>query len=488
MKYKILHLDDDPLELRSFKRLFKDNTQFDLYSVINIHEFNEYLYNIKNIDFIILDIHLASENMSGLSLIANVKAVQPNSIILMSSNYDDPLSILESLNLGADEFLSKKIRSNDIAHRLISLQKKAFIKKGCLVPQGEVSFARGAMMKKIEQRIPNIIHSAIKFVYVEGASGTGKEVVADLFSKYLKNKPFIKLNCAAIPKDLIESELFGHKKGSFTGAQFDKKGVIESAHGGWLFLDEVASLTPSAQSILLRTLENQEVTPIGETSPRKINVRFISASNVSLANMVSRGAFRNDLWQRLRETEIFLLQLHERKEEIPELINYFCQHMDGGPYQIEETALNVLSKFSWQEGNVRELRNCLRAMTENHNEKILSPMGIPTRILQTYYTKKEISIHQNSEQFKNNDQNIVQVPLQNKDGVAFNFEEITFELLKNIIFRTKQVEGKINITKLSKDLNLARSTLQAKIKMINNYDVSNSIDCSFSKPSSQSQL
>lgn len=472
MHYTILYLDDDPLEHRALLRLFQSTTPhlFKIFSATNIISFEEYLAKTQNLDFVILDIYLAGEasGISGLSLIEKVKKIHPQATVLMSSNLDDPASVLESLKLGADEFLSKKSDTLHFPERLISLREKTLIKKGYIHTPEKLSeksiLVSGHMMQKIAQRIPNIINSAIKFVYVEGESGTGKEVVADLFASHLQQKPFVKLNCAGIPKDLLESELFGHKKGSFTGAHFDKKGVIEAANGGWLFLDEVSCLTPSAQAALLRTLENQEVTPIGETRSRKINVRFISASNISLAKMVAEGSFRNDLWQRLRETEIILLPLYQRTEEIPELVNLFCQTMEGGPYQIEETALNVLCKLSWREGNVRELRNCLRAMTENHNQKILSPMGIPERILTTYHKNSEkISI---SHEFKNelHSTQFVFVPVQNAQGISLTFAEMTAELLKNVLVRSKQLHGKINITKMSKELNIARSTLQSKIK------------------------
>ncbi|MES2615882.1 MAG: sigma 54-interacting transcriptional regulator [Bdellovibrionota bacterium] len=464
--YTLLHLDDDPLEHRALQRLIK-STQgdylFEFFSALNHSTFEEHLVKNKHIDFVILDIFLAGES-SGLNLIEKVKQLHPKATLLMSSNLDDPASVLESLKLGADEFLSKKLQTEDFVQRIISLREKSLIKKGYLNLQNKSEikniFVSGNMMKKIEQRIPNIIHSAIKFVYVEGESGTGKEVVADLFASHLKNKPFVKLNCAGIPKDLLESELFGHKKGSFTGAHFDKKGVIEAANGGWLFLDEVASLTPSAQSALLRSLENQEVTPIGETHPRKINVCFISASNISLAQMVTSGAFRNDLWQRLRETEILLTPLHKRADEIPELIEYFCKNMDGGPYHIEQTALNVLCRLPWREGNVRELRNCLRAMTENQNNKILSPMGIPERILSTYQINTQVVQ-------SNHTCDSIQIPIKNSSGVALTLDEMITELLKSIVIHKNKNEGKINITKLSQELGISRSTLQAKLRNAN---------------------
>ena len=228
--------------------------------------------------------------------------------------------------------------------------------------------------------------------------------------------------------------------------------MLESASGGWFFLDEVASLSSSAQVALLRVLENQEVTRIGESFPRKINVRFIAATNVPLHHRVEEGKFRNDLWQRLCETEIILKPLRERKNEIPDLISFFCKTMRGGPYKIENTAMNVLCQLPWSEGNVRELRNCLRAMTEHQTHKILTPMGIPERIL-----LKNKDITEN-----NDDTGLIIIPLKDEFGNLQTFEQMTDLLLKKYIHLTSN--DKINISQLAKQLGIARSTLQIKIK------------------------
>ena len=281
--------------------------------------------------------------------------------------------------------------------------------------------------------------------------------MAELFEDYTKNTPFVKMNCGSIAANLVESELFGYAKGAFTGAASHKIGLLEAASGGWLFLDEVASLSESAQIALLRAIENQEVIRIGESTPRKISVRFIAASNVSLLEKVQMGSFRNDLWQRLCETEIILKPLRDRKHEIPDLIQFFCKTMKGGPYIIEETALNVLCQLPWQEGNVRELRNCLRAMTEHQTNKILTPLGIPERILlknkeDFYPLEKKLD-------------NYVYIPLFDQTGNFYTYEhleEILFDKLVKFLYEKE----KINITELSKKIGLARSTVQIKMRKI----------------------
>ncbi len=155
---------------------------------------------------------------------------------------------------------------------------------------------------------------------------------------------------------------------------------MEAASGGWLFLDEVASLSSAAQIALLRVLENQEIIRVGETQARKVKVRILSATNEPLAEMVKAGKFRRDLWQRLVEEEIILPPLRESKEEIPALIEHFCKKMDGCPYSIFPEAIDVLKSYGWADGNVRELRNTLRAITILHVKKTLSISAMPQRV------------------------------------------------------------------------------------------------------------
>ncbi|WGL59248.1 sigma 54-interacting transcriptional regulator [Pigmentibacter sp. JX0631] len=466
--FYVIHVDDDILELRSFARnlqVNKNNLKFAITSCLNGTEFKNSLTKLKFVDFVILDIHLSEkENITGISLVKEVKKFHPNAIILMSSNLDDPSTILQSLRAGADEFISKKMNNQNLVEKLLLVRTTIFNKRGIIfLNKKDENLSKkfsGETIKKISRRIPQIVHSAITSVYIEGESGTGKEVVAELFEDYIKELPFVKMNCGSIAPNLVESELFGYVKGSFTGALNNKVGLLEAASGGWLFLDEVASLSDSAQIALLRAIENQEVTRIGDSVARKINVRFIAASNVSLSEMVQEGKFRNDLWQRLCETEILLMPLRERRNEIPDLIYFFCRTMRGGPYQIEETALNVLCQLPWFEGNVRELRNCLRAMTEHHVNKILTPLGIPERIL--------MKSKDNYYSLNNKIENVGYIKLfyKNKSGEYYKFEELEVQLFEKI-FELFNSTNKKSISEFSKTFGLARSTVQIKIKKMN---------------------
>lgn len=460
--YTLVHLDDDPLELKSLNRCLNNNNKnikFNIYSYLTINDFINGIKKLSKIDFAILDINISDmTNKNGISVVFKLRKLFPNIIILMSSNLDDPDSVLQSLRAGADEFLSKNIHKNNIVEKILSIRTSIILKRGLNINENKEEINNlkysGKTMKQISKRIPQIVNSAITSVYIEGESGTGKEVVVELFEDYVKKTPFVKMNCGSIAPSLLESELFGYMKGAFTGAVTNKPGLLESANGGWFFLDEVASLSASAQVALLRVLENQEVIRIGESFPRKINIKFIAASNVPLINRVIDGKFRNDLWQRLCETEIILKPLRERKSEIPDLINFFCKTMRGGPYKIEKTAMNVLCQLPWSEGNVRELRNCLRAMTEHQNQKILTPMGIPERIL----SKNQTTVSDKIE-FENV---FIKIPIKNEFGKYLSYKEMLNILLNEYIKLTSN--EKINIKRTAKYLGIARSTLQAKLK------------------------
>jgi DNA-binding NtrC family response regulator len=465
--FTLLHLDDDPLELRALARHFQKEhslVPFQVHSFLSLKEFKAALGKLHKVDFAILDICLSDQlSQNGISVVGELKKYHPNSIVFISSNLDDPDSVLQSLRAGADEFLSKRIKPQHLLEKILHVRTSVLLKRGDHQEStDQFSFVEnkycGESVSKISKRIPQIIRSAVTSVYIEGESGTGKEIVADLFSKYAKNTPFVKMNCGSISQSLLESELFGYVKGAFTGAVADKLGVIEAASGGWLFLDEVASLSASAQVALLRVLENQEVTRIGESFAKKVNLRFIAASNVPLMQAVEAGTFRNDLWQRLCETEIILKPLRERRNEIPHLISFFCRTMQGGPYQIDQTALNVLCQLPWSEGNVRELRNCLRAMTEHQIQGVLSPMSIPERILSKtnhIFFNKQSKVIEKTE---------IVLPIHDKQGKYLSYPELCHLLLKNYVEILFSKGFKISC--IAKTLKIARSTLQIKLKTI----------------------
>ncbi len=385
-KLKVLHLDDDIFETeRVQKALEKHSIEAD-FKVTSTQRADEYLKILSQPtkpDIVLLDIHVGDDQPTGIELAVKTREISRNTVILICSTADDVRTIAGCLGHGVDDFISKNSDKGELSLRVYNGYRLAKLKQG-LYPEAATrskTMPVGSTMSRIAQRIPLIAQSAISAVCIRGESGTGKEVVADLFGSSLPpGTPFVKVNCGAIAPSLLESELFGYVKGAFTGALTDKKGLLESATGGWIFLDEVATLTPSAQVALLRVLESQEITRVGATKPTAIKIRVISATNEPMESLIKKKKFRGDLWQRLIETEIELPPLRQRPEEIPRLIEHFCRKMPGGPYVASGPVIEVLSSCPWKQGNIRELRNCLRAMTEMHINKLLTPLAIPERI------------------------------------------------------------------------------------------------------------
>ncbi len=477
LSFLILHLDDDPLELRKFSRTFYQDVKqlpktctelshinFTVQSCQSSSDLLHYANKCESIQCFVLDINLSSqESCNGFSLIKKVKLLHPNAAVIMSSYQDDASSIIKALSLTADDFISKLVSTPNLPQHFYLIYKNVLLKNGVwdivlnatdtVQPQSQKYVGR--TMQSLSKRIPKIISSALKCILIEGESGTGKEVVADIFEESLsQHTPFIRVNCAAFPPNLIESELFGYKKGAFTGALQDKKGLLESADGGFLFLDEIASLSLNAQAMLLRAIENQEIIRIGEVQSRKINVRYLCASNLSLQNLVEEKSFRNDLLQRLSELELKLLPLSHRKDEIPELIDFFCKNMGTSEYFIDPLAKKVLAAFHWKNGNIRELRNVLKAMTEFAENNVLGVWGIPSKIFEAsaMESSRNLGFHYS---------------ICKENGNPKTYQELCDEILKTILNEEHKTTGKINVSHVAQKLDISRTTLINKIKLFN---------------------
>jgi DNA-binding NtrC family response regulator len=484
-RLRILHLDDNPFELDRVKVALEKNpveTNFLVESVLDAESFRKRLLHSADFDVALLDVHLDEGYEVGIELAAYTRTLYPNLVTIMFSELEDVSSITQCLRTGADDFLSKRSDKAELSLRIWNSYRLASLKRGInkstdlstaseLLPAG----VAGETMKRIALRIPRIIESAIAAVHVEGESGTGKEVVADLFPKHLPpHVPFVKVNCGAIAPSLLESELFGHAKGAFTGASAHKIGYLEASNEGWLFLDEVSSLTLQAQTALLRAIENQEIIRVGDNTPRKINVRIVSATNEPLEELVLQGRFRKDLWQRLTETEIHLPPLRMRPDEIREIALYFCEKMAGGPYLLTLPTLEILTKAAWQSGNIRELRNCLRAMTEYHVGKVLTPLSLPERILTKLSLPAE-SISGSLPTVKLAEHPGFHECEQEKDERAitlnirpgeFQFEIYSEELLAALFRHLIKIEKRPSLRRIARQLGFAHSTLSSRLKKL----------------------
>lgn len=469
MSIRIVHLDDDEIVLERFSQIVNKGVlgrSVSTESVATVDEFMSRVKDKKHIDVALIDVFLEGETKTGLELAEFVHGKSPQTVILMVSSTRDIKTVRGSLKAGADDFVSKDVKPQELIARIeAALEAKASVMQARDIDSnGTPSLTvAGSTIASIKLRVPAIIQSAVNCIYVEGESGTGKEVVANLFAARLaKGVPFVRLNCGAITPSLLASELFGHVKGSFTGASADKPGLIEAADGGWIFLDEVATLPMDAQIALLRAIDNQAIRRIGANNERPVQFRVISATNESLQDLVADGKFRRDLWQRLRETYIKLPPLRSRKHEIPELIDFFLGSMRGGPYQLAPAVEEALTIYDWNEGNIRELRNCLRAMTEKSVNGVLTPKSIPEHIweaIETSETGKPKS---------------ATVPINERlneirlswTGTRPTFELLSDQLLLEILNNEYRNHGPLSLRAAGKALGIPKSTISSKLKRL----------------------
>jgi transcriptional regulator with PAS, ATPase and Fis domain len=296
-------------------------------------------------------------------------------------------------------------------------------------------------MQKIYDLIERISNSSNN-VLITGESGTGKELVAKAihYSGTRKDGPFIAVNCPAIPETLLESELFGYKRGAFTDAKTDKKGLIFEATQGTIFLDEITEMPPVLQAKLLRVIEERQVRPLGDTNSYPIDVRITSASNRDVKEMIHQGKFREDLYYRLKVIDIELPPLRERKEDIPLLVQHFMSRFDKEPKKkatgVSEEALKFLINYSWP-GNVRELENIIqRAITLSQHEVIL-PEDLPAPMIQGA------------------DENPIEKGLREK----YTLDQLEKEYIRKVLI---EVGG--NKSKAAERLGLDRKTLYRKLE------------------------
>ena len=342
------------------------------------------------IDAIITDVKMPLKD--GMKILETVKKASPDIIIIMVTGYATVESAVEAMKKGAYDYITKPVNI-DRLHMLIekALENKRLKADNILLrKQFKETFSYVNIIgnsKNIKEIINLIsqLSTTKATVLVLGESGTGKELFANAlhYNSPVADGPFIKVSCAALAEGILESELFGHEKGAFTGALYTKKGRFELANGGTLFLDEVGDIPLSLQVKLLRVLQEQEYERVGGTRTLKVDVRIIAATNKRLDEMIKNGEFREELYYRLRVVTINVPPLRERKEDIPLLSLHFLNHFNKKHKKeivaISPEAMRLLTAYEWP-GNIRELMNCIESMVVMSTGKILPGENIPPYI------------------------------------------------------------------------------------------------------------
>jgi two-component system nitrogen regulation response regulator NtrX len=380
-KEDLLVVDDERNIRTSLEGILRDEG----YRVASVASAEEAVDRVQQAppDLVLLDILLPG--MDGIAALEKMKRLKPDLAVLMISGHGNIETAVKATKLGAYDFIEKPLSLERVVlavrHALdqVRLEKENLQLRQSLQRQQEI-VGKSAALQEIKELI-HLVAETNGRVLIRGESGTGKELVARAIHQgsARQEKPFVEVNCAAIPEDLIESELFGHEKGSFTGATAKRRGKFELADGGTIFLDEVADMSLRTQAKVLRVLEEQRFERVGGSDSLEVDVRVIAASNKDLEGEIKEGRFREDLYYRLNVVPLYVPPLRERKEDIPLLVDHFlgefCREYGKREKKIAPEAMELLVQCPWP-GNVRELKNLIERLIIMVPSSIISPADI----------------------------------------------------------------------------------------------------------------
>jgi DNA-binding NtrC family response regulator len=374
MTSKILVIDDDISFLEQVPDILAGCGEIDCFATIDqgIAAITAKFYDIA-----ILDLNFENDKRSGLDIFQKILAMDRGVDVLMITAETDPRRIFDLVNSGVHRFLPKPANVAEIRNQVEAILEERGLRHRSLALGSDgachapVLIGNSRQMLLIREQIERIVGHGIKDVLIQGETGTGKEVLArHIASLADKSKRFFAVNCASLTEGLIQSELFGHVKGAFTGADREKKGIFEAAQGGYVFLDEIGDMPLSQQPKLLRTLQERTIQRVGEVAEKSVSFRTISASHIDLKSAVEKGNFREDLFFRISKEVIVIPPLRERPGDIKELVIYFLSRMKK-KCSITEEALALLQSYPWP-GNVRQLEAAVESMAIRCKEVIRS--------------------------------------------------------------------------------------------------------------------
>tara|TARA_R110002050_G_scaffold300793_1_gene472802 strand:- start:9235 stop:10392 length:1158 start_codon:yes stop_codon:yes gene_type:complete len=374
---KVLVIDDE----RPIRNSLLEILEYEKLKVTDATNAMEALELIKNTDFDLILCDIKMPGMDGIELLTKIQELKPEIPVIMISGHGNVETAVDSLKKGAYDFIEKPIDLNRLLvtvrnalDRANLVEETKTLRKKLPQSKGSPIIGESAEIKQVLDMINKVAPTDAR-VFITGANGTGKELVAHQIHK-LSNRakaPFIEVNCAAIPSELIESELFGHEKGAFTSAIKQRKGKFEIAEGGTLFLDEIGDMSLSAQAKVLRALQENKINRVGGDKSINVNVRVIAATNKNLKKMIAEEKFREDLYHRIGVIIIEVPSLNNRATDIPILVDYFldkiCSEQGISTKLMEQKAVDLLVQKEWT-GNIRELRNVIERLIILSDKKI----------------------------------------------------------------------------------------------------------------------
>jgi DNA-binding NtrC family response regulator len=386
---KIIIIDDEPAMVEVIVTLCREKGH-------QVFPFNSAPKAVEQLDAIAPQVVIADikmETMTGFDVLRHVREHHRQTAVILITAYASVETAVEAMKMGAYDYVTKPFKIDELQMTIqraldyqAALRENTYLRKEL---KNRYRFENIIGTSRAMQQVYNIINKVAdtdSTVLIQGESGTGKELVARglHFNSNRQHHPFVAINCSALPENLLESELFGHKKGAFTGAVADKRGLFEEANLGTIFLDEVNSMAPPLQTKLLRVLQEREVRRVGDNKSFPVNVRVVGATNEVLQGKMKDGTFREDLYYRLAVIPIEIPPLRDRLEDVPLLVNHFLQKQasatGGEPKKIDAKAVDILCHYDYP-GNVRELENAIERACALCDDEMILPSDLPPQIV-----------------------------------------------------------------------------------------------------------
>ena len=468
---KLLVVDDDTLILDCFRYAFPPE-QLSLETATTAAEALS-LFRQQTFDAVITDVRLPDS--SGLQLLQDLHALDGKVPVILMTGHGTANTAIEAMRRGAFEYLLKPLDLDalqSVVDRALETSRmtrtSVKIARDTEPDQGvdDLLVGQCSAMQEVYRQIGRVAGQDVT-VLILGESGTGKEVVARAIYQYSKraDKPFLAINCAAIPENLLESELFGHEKGSFTGAERKRIGKFEQCDGGTLFLDEIGDMTPLTQTKVLRVLQDQQFERVGGQEMVRTNVRLIAATNRHLTAMMEQGTFRSDLYYRLNVYTIHLPPLRERDGDLPLLIghflNRFSRELDKDVTTVSPQAMGLLTDYSWP-GNLRELQSVLKHAVVEASGPLILPEFLPETVRHAIEPSAAVPVQPSASAVGNEDELIRYIHQRLRAGTENLYGEVIQRVERTLLTELlTQVDG--NISRASAILGISRSTLRTKL-------------------------
>lgn len=434
---KILIIDDEK-SIRFSLKMSLESIGMEVYSAETGEEGIK-LFKLHLPELAIVDIKLPG--IDGIEVLKEIKKINNNCLVIMITYLSEVRLAVKAMKIGAYDYFTKPFTLKDINKAIEDAKKYIETKKKLNKLSYETKLiGESEEIKNIKKNIDKISKTKINTcILIEGESGTGKEVVAKLIHEGMgKDKPFIALNCAAIPKNIQESELFGYEKGAFTGADKNKLGLMGKANKGILFLDEIGDMDLTLQAKLLRVLQEKKYRPVGSLEEMDFDATIISATNKKLKEQISKGNFREDLYYRLNVIPLEIPPLRDRKDDIPILLysflNEYNKKLGKNIVKIDDNAMEIMKEYNWP-GNVRELKNIVERIAIFSEGEVIYTEDLPRELIED-----------------------VDIKLEKLSPLEISEKDIIISSLK---------ENNWNISKTSRELDISRSTLRRKIEKYN---------------------